>query len=132
MARFKTRVWLYYNAAGQMVGYGSLGITKWEWPDMASQRTKVHHIPYLGVGRAFRGLPPGDPEGRYSTFIIRDLIAEARACPTPDVARILTLFVDERNPALSFYRRIGFRDYHEKRLPSMTPGYCNLGMVYLL
>jgi ribosomal protein S18 acetylase RimI-like enzyme len=134
MARFKTKVWLYHNAEGQLVGYGSLGISKWEWPDMASPRTKVHHIPYFGVDKAFHGLPAGPPEGRYGAVIIRDLIEEARARHAPDITPIITLFVDERNhPAIKFYRRNEFRDYSEKRLESdVTPGIFNLGMIFLL
>jgi ribosomal protein S18 acetylase RimI-like enzyme len=134
MIRFKTKVWLYHDSGGQLVGYGSLGISKWEWPNMASPRTKVHHIPYLGVDKAYHGLPEGPPEGRYSVHIIRDLIEEARSRQAPEIAPLISLFVDERNlPAIKFYRRNGFRDYFEKRLESdMTPGVFNVGMIYPL
>src|SRR5688572_25422895 len=47
-----TRVWLYYNAAGVLVGFGSLGTNAWT---IESKRVKVpvSIIPVLGVDRRF-------------------------------------------------------------------------------
>ncbi len=132
MARRKTKVWLYCLPDGRLVGYGSLGTSKWEWPEFGSPLSTLFHIPFFGVAQHFRGKPDGEGEVRYSRQIMEDLIAEARAWPAGRlVTPVVTLYVDERNEsAMKFYRKCGFRDFREKRLPSdTTPGKFNLGMV---
>src|SRR5436305_14693726 len=48
-----TKVWLYYNDADKLVGYGSLGVTK--WPIFSEEPKKpVLILPNLGVQKEFQ------------------------------------------------------------------------------
>src|SRR5436309_3452459 len=77
-----TRVWLYLNQAGEIVGFGSLGPTNWRYPEPTSKRTAVVLIPAVAVRREFWGKPQDvDPEERYSSQILRHLVDEASAWP---------------------------------------------------
>ncbi len=132
IVRYKTKVWLYYLPDGRLVGYGSLGTAKWEWPGIDSPKLKVFHIPFFRVAREFRGQPAGDDQVRHARQIMDDLIGEARRWHATGIEPVVTLYVDERNgAALRFYRKCGFRDFHEKKLASdTTAGKFNLGMVF--
>ena len=131
MSRYKTKVWLYYHPDGRLIGYGTLGTTNWEWPGLDRPKKKMFHIPFLGVAREFRGKPEVDGAVRYARQVIDDLIEEARRWPMDGVEPLVSLFVDERNEAaMKFYRKVGFRDYHEKKVPTdTTAGKYHLGMI---
>ena len=58
-----TRVWLFENAAGDVVGFGSIGTSVWRWPPPDGARTTIVLIPMLGLDARFRG-QPADPEWR--------------------------------------------------------------------
>ena len=73
-----TRVWLYHNQAGQLVGYGSLGTTNWTWPYPNGARKAVSIIPSLGIQLEFQGEPKTGPkEDKFSRQIMRHLISES-------------------------------------------------------
>src|ERR1700722_20942655 len=64
-----TKVWLYANEADEVVGYGSLGHTRWKYPDADSPKTALVIIPAVALQRVFWGKPDGSPENRYSSQI---------------------------------------------------------------
>ena len=101
-----TEVWLYRNAAGEVVGYGSLGKTEWRWPPPTGSWEVVSIIPYFGVQTRFQGEPRGAPRNeRFAYQIVRDLVVKAIRHGT----RILGLFVDGDNKrAIKFYEQAGF------------------------
>jgi hypothetical protein len=76
-----TKVWLYGNQGGEIVGYGSLGTTRWKYPDPNSARRDLVIVPAVAVRKQFWGKPDGPREERYSSQIMRHLILEADAWP---------------------------------------------------
>jgi GNAT superfamily N-acetyltransferase len=113
MEKYGTHVWLYINEEGDIVGFGSLGTTKWSYPERHSKsKAKVNLIPAVAIETRFQGKPEGEHEDRFSTQIMRDLIYEARN--TPDTVPILGLFVHPANRrAIGLYRRMGFQDFYQ-------------------
>src|SRR5262249_53581743 len=95
--RNRCRVWLYYGGDDALIGYGSLGSTRWvlQPEDKTQIRTAVHIIPFLGVQTAFQGKPEGPPEGRYAYRILRHLLIQAGEVAGVDP--IIGLFVDKLN-----------------------------------
>jgi GNAT superfamily N-acetyltransferase len=105
-----TKVWLYVNQAGEVVGYGSLGVTRWKYPDAASRRAELLIIPAVALRKAFWGKPDGPPKERYSSQIMEHLLAEALAWPGKPLA--VGLFVRPENVgAIKLYERFGFRPF---------------------
>jgi hypothetical protein len=70
-----TRVWLFETAAGDVVGFGSIGMSEWRWPPPNGDKATIVLIPMLGIDARFRGEPP-DPDWRYSRQIMSHLVAE--------------------------------------------------------
>lgn len=107
-----TRVWLYVNQAGAIVGFGSLGPTNWRYPDPASKRTGVVLIPALAIRREFWRKPDNvDSQERYSSQILRHLVDEASAWPGSPPA--VGLYVHPENQAaIKLYERFQFRQFH--------------------
>ncbi len=101
-----TEVWLYRNAGGDVVGYGSLGKTEWSWPPPKGPKQIVSVIPYFGVQTQFQGEPKKSPRsGRFAYQILMDFVGKAAAHETS----VLGLFVDEDNKrAIKFYELAGF------------------------
>ena len=96
-------VWLYYDEKDNLVGFSSLGISKWQYPDPQGQRLSVQIIPFLGVARAHAG------KG-YAKQIVDHLELEAIA--RQDVSDLLTLFVHVANAAARhIYDCAGFEPY---------------------
>jgi ribosomal protein S18 acetylase RimI-like enzyme len=119
-----TKVWLYVESGGEVVGYGSLGTTNWKYPDPDSKRTMVAIIPAVAIQRKFHGQPVDAPrEARYSSQILRHLIQEAQTWPGQPA--VLGLFVHPENKAaIKLYERFGFQAYyHQYRDP-------NTGVIY--
>jgi GNAT superfamily N-acetyltransferase len=105
-----TRVWLYLNQAADCVGYSSLGVTRWKYPDAASPRADLVIIPAVALRRPFWRKPDGPPEERYSSQIMRHLLKEAD--DWPDQLPALGLFVHPDNhAAVKLYERFGFQPY---------------------
>ncbi len=125
-----TRVWLYVNEAGELVGYGSLGQTRWKYPDPDSPKAVLVIVPAVAVRRAFWGKPEGAAEDRYSSQIMRHLIAEALSWPGSQPA--LGLFVHPDNQAaIKLYERFGFRRFHHT-YTDPDSGVTYLSMVRIL
>lgn len=130
MERWGTQVWLYVNEQTELVGFGSLGKTKWYWPAPSDKRVTVNLTPSLGIRSCFKGQPSGPPEGRYSTPIILDLIAAGRGIT--GVNPVLGLFVHPENEAaMRLYKRVGFAHFHQ-RSKGDDPGVEYIGMILRL
>ena len=67
-----TKVWLYVESAGEIVGYGSLGTTNWKYPDPDSRRTMVAIIPAVAIQRQFHGQSVNNLASRGSFFYFGD------------------------------------------------------------
>ena len=78
-----TRVWLFETERGEVVGFGSIGTSQWQWPPPRGSRTTVVLIPMLGLDVRFRGVPP-DPAWRYSRQLMAHLIAEGQRAARVD------------------------------------------------
>jgi ribosomal protein S18 acetylase RimI-like enzyme len=109
-----TQVWLFETAEGEIVGFGSLGTSRWNWPPPDGSKTTIALIPMLGISERYHGQPT-DPDWRYSRQIMGHLIATAQ-----QLARIgresmaegpdwLVLMVHRDNArAIRFYEQCGF------------------------
>jgi len=114
-----TDIWLYLNDDNEIVGYGSLGTSEWNYPDPyktapGGKKVCLNMIPAFAVQSQFHGQPPGHWSQHYSSEILNDLIAEAtrRCVQDPSLAPLLGLFVDERNArAIRHYENHGFKKY---------------------
>ena len=108
-----TRVWLFETGEGEIVGFGSVGPTRWKWPPPGGTPTNILLIPMLGIDARYQGQPP-DPEWRYSRQIMGHLIAEgqriAREWPGDgERPGWMVLMVRRDNArAIRFYERCGF------------------------
>ena len=109
---YGTKVWLYGNPAGEIVGFGSLGETTWRYPNKKSPPIKVAIIPALGLRREFWGCPKdAEPGQRYSSQILDHLIALVPQLPSRPSA--LGLFVYPANvSAIRLYERHHFQLFH--------------------
>jgi len=120
-----TKVWLYLNSSSEIVGYGSLGTTRWKYPTADSKRTPIALIPAVAIQRRFQGQPSGAPrESRFSSQILRHLILEAKSWPgQPEV---LGLYVHPDNHgAIKLYQRFEFEKFHHEYSDPAT------GVVYI-
>ncbi len=114
-----TSVWLYRTSAGQVVGYGSVGVVNWRWPLPDGKYTRLLYIPMLGIDQKFHGQPP-DPDWRYSRQIMQQLIAEAIRIngERKNPVEYLLLVVDPGNEAaIQLYQRFDF-----ELIPDVTYG----------
>lgn len=123
MQRFKsTRVWLYATEEDGLVGFSSLGTSKWAL-EPGSERIRLSIIPWVGIQQRFWGQPDGEGERRFSDQILDHLLYEARL---QDAEPYLGLFVDRRNVrAIRVYERAGFRE-----VPGLTQTNERTGAVY--
>jgi ribosomal protein S18 acetylase RimI-like enzyme len=109
-----TKVWLFETAAGELVGFGSLGPARWRWPPPDGSPTVVLLIPMLGLDQRFQGQPP-EPEWRFARQIMSHLISEAKAMSrqaadegrAPIVWLVLLVHRDNQR-AIRFYEKCGF------------------------
>jgi GNAT superfamily N-acetyltransferase len=105
-----TKIWLYRSQAGEFVGYSSLGLTRWKYPDAASTKVSLVIVPAVAIRKQFWGKPEGPAEDRYSSQIMRHLLAEAEAWPGKPPA--IGLFVHpDNNAAAKLYERFGFQPF---------------------
>jgi hypothetical protein len=68
IAKHRTKVWLYFDPDNDLVGFGSLGTTK--WPNFPE---RVSIIPQIGIQSRYHGQPTGAGETKYSHQILDDL-----------------------------------------------------------
>jgi ribosomal protein S18 acetylase RimI-like enzyme len=102
-----TKVWLYFNQSGEFVGYSSLSLNQWKYPDPKSPKVPVAVIPNVAIDQRHFGKPEGPPEARYSAQIMEHLVEEANALPGQPA--IMGLFVHSENKrAIRFYEKYGF------------------------
>jgi GNAT superfamily N-acetyltransferase len=105
-----TKIWLYINPTPDIVGYGSLGVTRWRFPDPDSPKTELVIIPAVALRSCYWGKPAGPAEDRYSSQIMRHLLDEAH--PWPGQLPGVGLFVHPNNhAAIKLYERFGFRPF---------------------
>lgn len=89
ISRFGTKVWVYYNQAGDVVGFASLGLTNWSlWPPSQKRKAPVVIIPKYRGGKTVLGYSAersvrGSNYGRYR----RRGIAICSAAPRPGAVR---------------------------------------------
>lgn len=72
-----TRVWLFESTQGEVVGFGSLGTSRWRWPPPNGESTTILLIPMLGIDIRFHG-QPSDPDWRFSHQLMSHLISEGQ------------------------------------------------------
>lgn len=98
-------VWLYY-ARQDLVGFSSLGTTRWRIPPPDGPRREAGFLPMLAVATQFQGKACGRQKLRYSDAILSDTIKRARERGF----RELCLFVHADNArALRLYQRHEFQ-----------------------
>jgi GNAT superfamily N-acetyltransferase len=109
-----TKVWLFENAGGEIVGFGSVARTRWRWPLPDGSYTSILLIPMLGLGTCFQGQPP-DPDWRFALQIMAHLLNAAREMSQEAAAKSgnpidwLVLLVHRDNQrAIKFYEKCGF------------------------
>ena len=127
MKQFGTEVWLYRDEDGLLVGYSSLGQTKYTWPVGTKKKETVSVIPFIGVQRGFRGEPRDavDRNDKYAYQILDDLLAYAAGIKTR--FPLVALSVDDRNTrAIRFYRHRGFVDL---KIPKVVAGVSYMRMA---
>jgi GNAT superfamily N-acetyltransferase len=124
-------VWLFVNAAGDVVGYGALGASNWRYPDPSSRRVPVQTLIRVAVQRRFQGQPAGPAEARYSRQILDHLLAAAWD-RVDTVSPLLGRLVHPDNVrAIRFYEKTGFRPFsHVYREPNSGVEYRS--MIYEL
>jgi ribosomal protein S18 acetylase RimI-like enzyme len=125
--RFGTEVWLYRDEDGRLVGYGSLGQTKYTWPVGTKRKEIVSVIPFIGVERAFHGEPrdAADRNDKYAYQILDDLLDHAAGITTR--FPLVALSVDDRNTrAIKFYQYKGFVDL---KIPRVVAGVTYVRMA---
>lgn len=109
-----TRVWLFENQDKEVVGFGSLGTSRWKWPPPDGARATIALIPMLGVDKEYHGMPE-DPEWRFSHQIMGHLIAEAeklalsgREAGLGHINWLVLMVHRENARAIRFYEQCGF------------------------
>jgi ribosomal protein S18 acetylase RimI-like enzyme len=140
-AKWGTRVWVYLNGAGNVIGFGSLGLTDWTLNDdflihltdhpppqplakaKKKDREPVVIIPMVGLHRDFHGLPKGQEEVRYGKQVLLDLRAQAAVMGQDRRALVLSVNPDNKR-AIHFYVNNKFRLIE----PAMKDGYLRYGV----
>lgn len=119
MKRFGTEVWLHRDEQGVLVGYSSLGETKYTWPIGTKKKEVVSLIAFIGVHEQFKGMPKdAERDDKYAYQILDELLAYA-AEKTLSGQRysLVVLSVDERNTrAIRFYE---YREFFDLKIPRL-------------
>ena len=113
MKLYGTEVWLYRDDQGKLVGFSSLGQTKYTWPVGSKKKEKVNVIPFIGVHADFKGEPKdADRDDKYAYQILDDLLATAvdRALSSGIYALIVLNVDDQNKRAIRFYEHREFVD----------------------
>jgi hypothetical protein len=105
----ETSVWLYYHPDGRIVGFGSLGLTRWTDPFPDGPWLDLSIIPALAIQTEFQHLPRHRGEEDNPSFshqIVGDLLGKA-LLQSPD---FLVLCVHRDNlKAIKLYKHFGFQ-----------------------
>lgn len=134
----RTKIWLYDNDKGELVGYGSLGKTDvvlTAGDEVGQERVKIACIPTLAIQTPFKGKPdnPATKEDRFSVQIVRHLQHEAReGLKNSALKPLLLLYVHPENePARKLYTHCGFKPFPLTKLDPST-GAMGQAMIYHL
>lgn len=112
ITKHNTEVWLFTTDQGDLIGYGSLGRTRWKWPQPDGPKTELSIIPAFAVSLDFQGEPKsGSVTDRYAYRIMSFLIEKARKHQTPAI--VLFVHVDNVK-AIKFYKKFGFQPINSK------------------
>ena len=125
-----TQVWLYATSEKEIVGFGSLGTSNWNYPDPSAKRLAVAVIPAVAIQKKWWGKPDGPREERYSAQILDHLILEAAKLVL--AVPVLGLFVHPANVrACKVYERSGFQAF-SRTYTDETTGVTYRSMLRLL
>lgn len=114
------KVWLYVTPDKSLVGYGSLAVTRWNYPAPSDKRVSLALIPAVAIQKPYWGKPEGPREERYSSQILDHLIAQAAHLPISVPA--LGVFVHPQNQrAVKLYERAGFQPFSHTYTDKATP-----------
>jgi ribosomal protein S18 acetylase RimI-like enzyme len=117
-----TEVWLYFNEHDELIGMGSMGLTRWTIPP-EKKKVDVVLIPMLGVIKKYWGQPPGST---YADQIMDDLQAESLRYAGSHKALVLAVHpANERG--IAFYTRRGFVTVE----PAMNDGHLRMALFNL-
>lgn len=120
----------YATAEKEVVGFGSLGTSNWNYPDPSAKRLTVAVIPAVAIQTKWWGKPDGPREGRYSAQILDHLILEAAKLVL--AVPVLGLFVHPSNVrACKVYERAGFQAF-SRTYTDKTTGVTYRSMLRLL
>ncbi len=136
--RKECKAWLFFDEQVNLVGYGSLGYSKWPDPGILDPtlsdlpKVRISLIPSVGIQTPFQGQPKGvPPEQKYSSQIINHLISEARRKMT-ERQPYLALYVHPQNSrAIKLYERMNFRHFRQTYTDSES-GTTYLSMIMKL
>jgi hypothetical protein len=104
-----TSIWLYYHPDGRIVGFGSLGLTRWTDPYPDGPWRDLSIIPAIAIQTEFHHLPRHHDEEDNPSFshqIVGDLLGKSLLQP-PDFV-VLCVHRDNRK-AIALYRQFGFK-----------------------
>lgn len=123
-----TRVWAYATPAGEIVGYSSLGTSRWTYPDAKSKKETVVIIPAVALRREYWGEPKADDKrNRFASQIMSHLLTNAERWPGEPPA--VGLYVHPaNNAAIKLYHRFGFQLFHTSYFDK-TSGVTYFGYV---
>lgn len=109
-----TRVWLFERAQAEIVGFGSVGTSVWQWPPPKGERTTNVLIPLLGIDARFHGQPLAS-DWRYSRQLMSHLIAEGQRVarewsgdPDKRPNWLVLMVHQDKARAICFYEQCGF------------------------
>ncbi len=107
-----TQVWIYRNTAEDLVGFGSLGVTRWNFQ---GSRQAIQYIPMLAVTENQQGRPvetSGSP--KYCRQILSHILDEAeKRLATSGFVGLSVLPSNAK--AISLYEQAGFEWLTEDR-----------------
>ncbi len=108
-SKHETSIWLYYHPDGRIVGFGSLGLTRWTDPYPDGEWKDLSIIPALAIQTEFQHLPrdhDAEDNPSFSHQIVGDLLGKA-LLQAPDFV-VLCVHHDNRK-AIRLYKHFGFK-----------------------
>jgi ribosomal protein S18 acetylase RimI-like enzyme len=128
MKRFGTEVWLHRDDKGALVGYSSLGQTRYTWPFKSKKKELVSVIAFIGVHKYFKGEPKDAArDDKYAYQILDELLAySAEKARAGTRYPLIVLSVDEKNKrAIHFYEN---REFFDLKIPRVDTA---MGITYV-
>ena len=107
-SKHETSIWLYYHPDGRIVGFGSLGLTRWTNPYPNGKWVDLSIIPALAIQTEFQHLPRDqevEDNPSFSHQIMGDLLGKAHL-QSPDFV-VLCVHRDN-DKAIRLYKHFGF------------------------